>query len=91
MDDRFTNGYVYLKLKNLGSFSLSAGASVETAEVPAGLLPPRDSGIGPAEVEILQADPAKAAKELGWTPRVPFDELVAMMVDSDLQRLGGAA
>jgi GDPmannose 4,6-dehydratase len=41
----------------------------------------------PAEVDLLQADPSKARKELGWTPRVGFRELVTMMVDADLERL----
>jgi GDPmannose 4,6-dehydratase len=41
----------------------------------------------PAEVDLLQADPSKARRELGWTPTVNFDELVAMMVDADLERL----
>ena len=42
----------------------------------------------PAEVDLLLADPAKAREELGWTPRVGFNELIAMMVDADLERLG---
>ena len=41
----------------------------------------------PAEVDLLLADPTKARKELGWTPRVAFRELVAMMVEADLARL----
>jgi GDPmannose 4,6-dehydratase len=41
----------------------------------------------PAEVDLLQADPSKARRELGWTPTVKFNELVAMMVDADLTRL----
>jgi GDPmannose 4,6-dehydratase len=41
----------------------------------------------PAEVDLLLADPSKARKELGWTPRVGFRKLVAMMVDADLERL----
>ena len=41
----------------------------------------------PAEVDILLADPAKAKKELGWTPTVSFNSLVTMMVDADLDRL----
>lgn len=41
----------------------------------------------PAEVDVLMADPSKARKELGWTPKVGFRELVAMMVDADLERL----
>jgi GDPmannose 4,6-dehydratase len=45
--------------------------------------------IRPAEVDLLQADPSKARKELGWSPKVGFSELVAMMVDADLERLRG--
>ena len=43
----------------------------------------------PAEVDLLQADPSKARAELGWAPKVRFDQLVAMMVDADLERLRG--
>jgi GDPmannose 4,6-dehydratase len=41
----------------------------------------------PAEVDLLQADPQKARRELGWKPQVGFPELVSMMVDADLERL----
>jgi len=40
----------------------------------------------PAEVDLLVADPAKAEQRLGWTPTVPFAELVSMMVAADLAR-----
>ncbi|HXQ27632.1 MAG TPA: GDP-mannose 4,6-dehydratase [Gemmatimonadales bacterium] len=43
--------------------------------------------VRPAEVDVLQADPAKARRELGWTPRIDFAGLVRMMVDADLERL----
>ena len=43
--------------------------------------------VRPAEVDVLQADPRKAQQELGWRPTVRFEELVAMMVDADLERL----
>jgi GDPmannose 4,6-dehydratase len=43
--------------------------------------------VRPAEVDLLQADPSKACRELGWSPQVSFGELVAMMVDADLERL----
>jgi GDPmannose 4,6-dehydratase len=43
--------------------------------------------VRPAEVDLLQADPSRARKELGWRPTVEFKQLVAMMVDADLQRL----
>ncbi|HEY2824192.1 MAG TPA: GDP-mannose 4,6-dehydratase [Gemmatimonadales bacterium] len=41
----------------------------------------------PAEVDQLLADPGKAKRALGWTPRVDFAGLVRMMVDADLERL----
>jgi GDPmannose 4,6-dehydratase len=44
--------------------------------------------IRPAEVDVLQADPSKARRELGWAPTVDFRRLVTMMVDADLAALG---
>lgn len=38
----------------------------------------------PAEVDYLCGDPAKAAAELGWKPKVTFKGLVRMMVDADV-------
>jgi len=38
----------------------------------------------PAEVDLLLADPGKAQRELGWIPKVGFKELIAVMVDADL-------
>jgi len=38
----------------------------------------------PAEVQHLRGDCSKAARELGWKPKTSFEELVTMMVDSDL-------
>jgi len=40
----------------------------------------------PAEVDLLVADPTKARRELGWSPRVTFQRLVEMMVEADLDR-----
>jgi GDPmannose 4,6-dehydratase len=39
----------------------------------------------PAEVDLLMGDAAKARRVLGWEPRVGYDDLVAMMVDADLE------
>ena len=39
----------------------------------------------PAEVDYLVGDAQKAKAKLGWQPKVTFEELVKMMVDSDLQ------
>jgi GDPmannose 4,6-dehydratase len=41
----------------------------------------------PAEVEALVGDAAKARRVLGWAPRTSFEELIALMVDADLERL----
>lgn len=38
----------------------------------------------PAEVDLLIGDPTKAREKLGWTPTVGFEQLVEMMVRSDL-------
>ena len=40
----------------------------------------------PAEVDVLLGDASKAARELGWTPRVSFSGLVDMMTDADLEK-----
>lgn len=42
----------------------------------------------PLEVETLIADASKAKKELGWSPKVTFKELVRIMVDMDMEALG---
>lgn len=39
----------------------------------------------PAEVHHLCGDYSKAERELGWKPVVSFEELIGMMVDSDLK------
>jgi GDPmannose 4,6-dehydratase len=39
----------------------------------------------PTEVETLLGDASKAQRELGWTPRTSFDELVREMVEADLK------
>lgn len=39
----------------------------------------------PTEVDYLLGDPSKAKAKLGWEPKVNIDELVARMVDHDLE------
>jgi GDPmannose 4,6-dehydratase len=43
---------------------------------------------GKAELHDLVGDPTKARERLGWTPEVSFDELVRMLVDAELDKLG---
>lgn len=38
----------------------------------------------PAEVDLLIGDSSKAQADLGWKPKTGFDELVRMMVESDM-------
>ncbi|TML42290.1 MAG: GDP-mannose 4,6-dehydratase [Actinobacteria bacterium] len=39
----------------------------------------------PAEVDLLVGDASRARQTLGWKPDVGFSDLVAMMVDADLE------
>ncbi|MGI8510839.1 MAG: GDP-mannose 4,6-dehydratase [Gemmatimonadaceae bacterium] len=41
----------------------------------------------PTEVDLLLGDATKAREQLGWEPRVGFQELVEMMADADLAAL----
>ncbi|MBU6482450.1 MAG: GDP-mannose 4,6-dehydratase [Nitrospirae bacterium] len=47
----------------------------------------------PTEVDLLIGDASKAKRDLGWEPKVRFEELANMMVDADLaaerERLDG--
>jgi GDPmannose 4,6-dehydratase len=42
----------------------------------------------PTEVNELQADISKAQRKLKWSPRITFNNLVKIMVDSDLTQRG---
>jgi GDPmannose 4,6-dehydratase len=46
-----------------------------------------DSLKRPAEVDTLVGDASKARRVLGWEPSTSFEELIALMVDADLERL----
>jgi GDPmannose 4,6-dehydratase len=39
----------------------------------------------PTEVDFLLADPSKAKKKLGWTPRTTFRDLIGLMMESDVE------
>jgi GDPmannose 4,6-dehydratase len=41
----------------------------------------------PAEVDLLVGDATKAGQKLGWEPAVSFEQLIQMMVESDIQLL----
>ncbi|HVB54815.1 MAG TPA: GDP-mannose 4,6-dehydratase [Candidatus Acidoferrales bacterium] len=44
--------------------------------------------IRPTEVDCLIADASKARRELSWKPRITFNEIVRIMVDTDIEALG---
>ena len=39
----------------------------------------------PTEVDLLIGDASKAKRKLGWKPKVSFNDLITMMVESDLK------
>jgi GDPmannose 4,6-dehydratase len=41
----------------------------------------------PTEIDILRADIGKAKRQLGWTPRISFQDLVWILVDADFRNL----
>jgi GDPmannose 4,6-dehydratase len=43
---------------------------------------------GKAELHDLVGDPTRARERLGWTPELGFEELVQLLVDAALDRLG---
>jgi len=63
---------------------------VDVAFERVGLEPERYVGtdprfLRPAEVDQLIGDYSKARDQLGWEPRTSFEELVRLMVDSDIE------
>jgi GDPmannose 4,6-dehydratase len=42
----------------------------------------------PAEVDILLGDSSKARQKLGWEPKTKFEDLVKIMVEADMKRVG---
>jgi GDPmannose 4,6-dehydratase len=46
-----------------------------------------ESFVRPAEVDHLIGDASKAARDLGWRPSTPFEELIRVMTRADLELL----
>ena len=38
-------------------------------------------------MDLLIGDPSKAKRDLGWEPKTTFEELIRLMVRSDLELL----
>ena len=43
--------------------------------------------VRPAELNFLRGDSTKMQEELGWKPKVNFEQLIHMMVDEDIKRV----
>jgi len=43
--------------------------------------------VRPLDVNLLIGDYSKAKKKLGWEPKVRFEDLIKMMVDSDIKKV----
>ena len=41
----------------------------------------------PTDINELRGDYSKARRELGWKPKTTFDEMVRIMVESDLEKM----
>jgi GDPmannose 4,6-dehydratase len=46
---------------------------------------------GASDLPVLVGDPTKIRERLGWEPEVRFDELVALLVDADVEGLKAQA
>jgi len=53
-DDKFANGYGYVRFRDMGPFEFTLGASVEHVDTPNGLIPARNSLIVPAEISFSE-------------------------------------
>jgi GDPmannose 4,6-dehydratase len=42
----------------------------------------------PTEVEFLVADTQKANKQLNWMPKIKFENIIKIMIDADMRKLG---
>jgi GDPmannose 4,6-dehydratase len=47
----------------------------------------KENLLRPAEVDVLQGNPAKAKEVLGWEPKIKFKELVHILVDADIKNI----
>jgi len=78
-------GHCGLKLEWQGSGSDEKGVDPKTGRV---LVDINKKYFRPAEVETLIGDSSLARKQLGWVPKTSLEELVRMMVESDLVKCG---
>lgn len=73
--------YVDINIEWIGSGVNEKGIDRKTGKV---LIEVDPRYFRPTEVDLLVGDPSKAREKLKWSPKVSFDKLVYMMVESDL-------
>ncbi len=80
-------GHVGVQIEWSGEGVKEVGKNTATGEI---IVRMDERYYRPAEVEQLLGNPAKAKRQLGWEPKVKFEELVKIMTDGDLKILDGA-
>ncbi len=79
--------YAGIELRWEGEGSEEKGFDVRTGRVLVAVSP---DFYRPTDVVNLLGDPSKARRELGWNPsKTSFEELVRLMVDSDMAKVAG--
>ena len=81
-------GYLDMPVEWQGEGAEEVGVNAETGEVLVRIDP---KYYRPTEVEQLLGNPAKAKDELGWEPKVKFEELVKIMVEADYKLVTGGS
>lgn len=77
--------YVGIKIEWHGEGVEEKGYCAKTGKI---LVDVNPKFFRPAEVDLLLGDPSKAEKILNWKRKVSFENLVKMMIDADIKKLG---
>ncbi|NNG26056.1 MAG: GDP-mannose 4,6-dehydratase [Ignavibacteriaceae bacterium] len=72
----------YISKKDLFSFEFSSG--LNTGDVVVAIDP---NYYRPTEVDLLIGDAAKAEMEIGWKAETKFEELIRLMIKSDMEKV----
>ena len=76
--------HVGITIKWEGKDEKERGIDVETGKILVEINP---RYYRPTEVDLLLGDASKAEKELGWKPKIKFEELVELMVEADWKKV----
>ena len=76
--------HVGITIKWEGKDEKERGVDVETGKI---LIEINPRYYRPTEVDLLLGDASKAEKELGWKPKIKFEELVELMVEADWKKV----